>query len=120
METTQGNTLCSYLYLKLVKMPCFPYYLLYFFLLQNWRPRGKNRFCPKREEWVVQIINTDVIKCKHDKKKKERKRSTRGEMMKNNGGVNLIEIYCKHICKSHNVYPVQLLNANKNVFKKEN
>jgi hypothetical protein len=27
--------------------------------------------------------------------------------------VNLTEIYCKHICKYHNVPPVQLLCANK-------
>jgi hypothetical protein len=37
MERTQRNSPCSYLYLKLAKMPCFPYYLLGFFLLQNWR-----------------------------------------------------------------------------------
>jgi hypothetical protein len=28
-------------------------------------------------------------------------------------GVNLTKIHCKHICKYHNVYPVQLLYANK-------
>jgi hypothetical protein len=28
METTQGNSLCSYLYLKLAKISCFSYYLL--------------------------------------------------------------------------------------------
>jgi hypothetical protein len=32
METTQENSLCSYLYLKLAKMSCFPFYLLCFFL----------------------------------------------------------------------------------------
>jgi hypothetical protein len=31
METTQGNSLCSHLYLKLAKMPCFSFYLLPFF-----------------------------------------------------------------------------------------
>jgi hypothetical protein len=31
METTQGNSLCSYLYLKLAKISCFSYYLLWFF-----------------------------------------------------------------------------------------
>jgi hypothetical protein len=31
METTQGNFLCSYLYLKLAKTPGFSFYLLCFF-----------------------------------------------------------------------------------------
>jgi hypothetical protein len=31
METTQGISLCSYLYLKLAEVSCFSYYLLYFF-----------------------------------------------------------------------------------------
>jgi hypothetical protein len=31
METTQGNSLYSYVYLKLAKMPCFSYYYLCFF-----------------------------------------------------------------------------------------
>jgi hypothetical protein len=30
MDITQGNSLCSYLYLKLAKMPCFSFYLLCF------------------------------------------------------------------------------------------
>jgi hypothetical protein len=30
METTQGIALCSYLYLKIAKMPCFSYYLVFF------------------------------------------------------------------------------------------
>jgi hypothetical protein len=32
METTQGNSLCSYLHLKLAKTPHFSYYLLHFFV----------------------------------------------------------------------------------------
>jgi hypothetical protein len=33
---------------------------------------------------------------------------------KNNGGVNPINMHCKHICKCHNEYsPVQLKYANK-------
>jgi hypothetical protein len=28
-------------------------------------------------------------------------------------GVNVIKIYCKHICKYHNASTVQLLDANK-------
>jgi hypothetical protein len=31
METTQGISLNSYLYLKLAKMPCFSYLLCFFF-----------------------------------------------------------------------------------------
>jgi hypothetical protein len=31
METTQGNSLCSYLYLKLAKMSCFSFYLFSFY-----------------------------------------------------------------------------------------
>jgi hypothetical protein len=38
----------------------------------------------------------------------------RGRMME---GVNLTKIHCKHICKYHNISPVQLLYANKS-FKK--
>jgi hypothetical protein len=45
IETTQGISLRSYLYLKLAKMPCFFKSFLIFFLLQNWRTRGQNRFC---------------------------------------------------------------------------
>jgi hypothetical protein len=30
METTQGISLCSYLYLKLIKTSCFSFYLIYF------------------------------------------------------------------------------------------
>jgi hypothetical protein len=45
IKTTQGNSLCSYLYLKLAKMPCISSFL-YFFLLQNLRTGRQNRFCP--------------------------------------------------------------------------
>jgi hypothetical protein len=49
METTQGISLYTYLYLKLAKMPYFSFYLLYFFSslkLENKRaeqvlPRGR-------------------------------------------------------------------------------
>jgi hypothetical protein len=30
METTQGISLCSYLYLKFAKTPCFSYYVICF------------------------------------------------------------------------------------------
>jgi hypothetical protein len=35
METTQGNSLCSYHYVKLSKMPCFSFLSFMFFLLQK-------------------------------------------------------------------------------------
>jgi hypothetical protein len=31
METTQGISLYSYIYLKLARTPCFSYYLLFYF-----------------------------------------------------------------------------------------
>jgi hypothetical protein len=43
MEKTKENSLCSYLYLKLAKTSRFFFYLL-FFLLQNQRTGGQNRF----------------------------------------------------------------------------
>jgi hypothetical protein len=30
IEISLGNSLCSYLYLKVAKIPCFPFYLLSF------------------------------------------------------------------------------------------
>jgi hypothetical protein len=42
MKTTQESPYVA-IYLKLAKLPCFSYYLLCFFLLQNWRIRGQNR-----------------------------------------------------------------------------
>jgi hypothetical protein len=35
METTQGNSLCSYLCLKLAKKPGFSFYILCFFFYKN-------------------------------------------------------------------------------------
>jgi hypothetical protein len=58
-----------------MKIPCFSYYLLCFFLLQNQRTRGWNRFCMEvggvcagGGGWGVlgQIICTHVSKCKND------------------------------------------------------
>jgi hypothetical protein len=45
METTQGISPCSYLHLKLAKMLFFLSYM--FFLQQNQRTRGQNRFYPE-------------------------------------------------------------------------
>jgi hypothetical protein len=42
METTQGNSLCSYLYLKLAKMSCFSFYLFSSAKSEN---RRLNRSC---------------------------------------------------------------------------
>jgi hypothetical protein len=41
METTQGISLHSYLYLKLAKMPCFSYYFLFFFFNKIRELEGK-------------------------------------------------------------------------------
>jgi hypothetical protein len=50
METTQGDSLCSYLYLKLAKTPCFSFYLLWFLFhkIREWKggtgsPQGGGR-----------------------------------------------------------------------------
>jgi hypothetical protein len=40
-ETTQGIPRYSYIYLKLAKIPCFPYYLLYLFS----STKLENSFC---------------------------------------------------------------------------
>jgi hypothetical protein len=40
METTQEISLCSYLCLKLAKMPCFSYYLLCFFCYKIREQKG--------------------------------------------------------------------------------
>jgi hypothetical protein len=42
------------------------------------------------------------------------RRRGRGRMTE---GVNPTKIYYKHTCKHHNVFPVQLLYANKIIFK---
>jgi hypothetical protein len=58
METIQGNSLCSYLYLKVAKT-LFLFLSFMFFLLQNRRTGG----------WrmnMVQITYAHVCKCKND------------------------------------------------------
>jgi hypothetical protein len=73
METTQGISLYSYLYLKLAKNALFLFLSFMFFLLQSQRTRGQNRFCPEvgEAEKVAQIMHTHLSKCKNDKIKKE-------------------------------------------------
>jgi hypothetical protein len=46
MELSQGNSLCSYLYLKL-KCHVFILSFLFFFLLQNWRTRRVQQAPPR-------------------------------------------------------------------------
>jgi hypothetical protein len=76
METSQGNSLCSYPYLKQAKTSFF-----FFILLQNQRSGGRNRSCPggvgtsgmgevteKGDKRVntVQKMYTHVCKYKND------------------------------------------------------
>jgi hypothetical protein len=48
METSQGNSLCSYLYLKLAKMSCFSFSLFSFAKSEN---RRAEQVLPSREGW---------------------------------------------------------------------
>jgi hypothetical protein len=41
IETTQGISLCSYLYLKLAKTPCFSFAFLYFFFYKIGEQEGR-------------------------------------------------------------------------------
>jgi hypothetical protein len=69
---TKGISLCSYLYLKLAKIPCSLYYLSWIFLAQSrtrrgwhqWEGRG-GRERGKRMN-MVQIYDTHVCKCRND------------------------------------------------------
>jgi hypothetical protein len=81
MEISQGNSLCSYLYLKQAKMSMF----LLFFLFSSTKMRtgGQNRSCLGKgsglQQWegevtgkgekrvnTMQKIFTHVCKCKND------------------------------------------------------
>jgi hypothetical protein len=72
METTQGNFLYSYLYVKLGKTSCFSFHLLCFSFYKIGRGAG---LAPvggggggKRDRRMntVQIMYTHVCKCKND------------------------------------------------------
>jgi hypothetical protein len=81
VETSQGNSLCSYLYLKLVKMSFF---LFIFYLFSSTKsenrraeqvlprrrvgPTGSGEIVQKegRRTNAVQIMNICVCKCKND------------------------------------------------------
>jgi hypothetical protein len=76
METTQGFSLYSHLYLRLAKMSCFSYYLLCLLFYKigeqedrTWKGESGGRRggdgCAGEE--VAQIIYTHVSKCKNDK-----------------------------------------------------
>jgi hypothetical protein len=81
MEKTKGNSLCSCLYLKLAKTPCFSFYLLGFFFYEieeqrvewvlprgwgwhQWEGGGVRQGGKKVN--MVQIMYTHVCKCKND------------------------------------------------------
>jgi hypothetical protein len=79
MEMPQGNSLCSYLYLKQAKMSFF--FLLFFFLQQTQRIGGGNRSFPVGrvstsgrgdvEEKVGRMVNTVQKMCAHVSKCKK-------------------------------------------------
>jgi hypothetical protein len=61
MESTQGLSLHSYLYLKIAKPPSFSYFLKFlFFLLQNQRTKGYNRFCLEEGVGTGMIVGKGV------------------------------------------------------------
>jgi hypothetical protein len=85
METKLGISLYSYLYLKLVKILCLSYYLLYFLFnkIRDQEGRtGSDRKGGSRRCWEEGELNekmyTHVSKCKTDKIK-ERKKPNCGE-----------------------------------------
>jgi hypothetical protein len=80
-ESSTGIPLYSYLYPKLAKMLCLSYYLICFlFLQQNWRIRGRNRFCLEVGDWSRWweggTMSTHVSKYENDKIKGEIKKHT--------------------------------------------
>jgi hypothetical protein len=62
METTQGNSLCIYLYLKLAKLPCFSFYIFYFFFYKIREPESRtvSAWWRKRKEgwhgWEGEVV----------------------------------------------------------------
>jgi hypothetical protein len=75
METTQGNSLCSYLYFKLAKTLYFSFSLLSFFFYKSREMEGrtggegKDWHLWEGRRWqrinTVQIMCTHVCKCKN-------------------------------------------------------
>jgi hypothetical protein len=67
METTQGISLHSYLYLKPAKTLCFSYYFLCF-LFNKIREQNRTGSAQKQGGGeVAQIMYTHVSKCKNNK-----------------------------------------------------
>jgi hypothetical protein len=67
METTQGISLYYYLYFKLVRMPCFSYYLLYFFFYKIGEQEGREQVLAKRGRGEVKEEgdgSNNVYTCK--------------------------------------------------------
>jgi hypothetical protein len=76
METTQGNSLCSYLYLKPAKTLCFYFLCFFFYKIReqeggtdsggwwywHWWEWGGGR---GRRMNMVQVMYTHVCKCKN-------------------------------------------------------
>jgi hypothetical protein len=62
METTKGNSLCSYLYLKLEKMSCFSFNLLYFFLYKLENKRVEQVLQGERvwHQWEAVVVGKGV------------------------------------------------------------
>jgi hypothetical protein len=73
METKQGISLCSYLYLKLAKMPHFSFYLLYFFFYKIGEQKG----------------GTDSVQGGEREGGSERSRR-----------MSMMQIMCTHVCKN--------------------
>jgi hypothetical protein len=80
METTQGISLYSFVYLKLAKAPCFSYYLLCFSFNKIRQESGTSSAW--RRDWgdggrkVAQIMYTHISKCKNNKIKFEKRKMT--------------------------------------------
>jgi hypothetical protein len=73
METTQGNFLYSYLYLKLAKMSCFSFYPLWLFFYKIREQEGRissvgaGGGTGRRGEVAGNRVgDTHVCKCKND------------------------------------------------------
>jgi hypothetical protein len=80
MEITQENSLSSYLYLKLEKMPCFSFYLLCFFFYKTREQKGE-------------------IGSAWGEGGTSGREEGSGEMGRR---INMVQIKCTHICKYKN------------------
>jgi hypothetical protein len=73
METTQGISLYSYLYLKLINH-YFSLIIFYVFSSTKLKNKKTEQVLPRSKRWgmgeVAQIMHTCVSKCRNDKIKK--------------------------------------------------